>query len=153
MDTLRIVFINRGKRGLGAIIAFFDILIWLFIVSSVLTDINSDPIKCLIYAVAYSLGNFIGITIEKKLAIGYCTLQVIVRDTEGYMLANLLRAHGFGVTTMEGDSLNYKRHILIIHLKRKRITEAAELIRDSTEDSVITVNDIKTVYGGFVKGK
>ena len=80
-------------------------------------------------------------------------LQVIVRDTEGYMLANLLRAHGFGVTTMEGDSLNYKRHILIIHLKRKRITEAAELIRESTEDSVITVNDIKTVYGGFVKGK
>ncbi len=151
LDTIRMVLVNRGRRVAGALLGFIVIIIWIFIVSSVITDLSENLIKCLIYAVAYSLGNYLGVTIENKLAIGLCSLQVIVRETEGYKLANLLRGNNFGVTILEGESANYKRLILIIHLKRKRIEEAVKLINEDTEDAVIMVNDVKTVYGGFVK--
>ncbi len=151
LDTLRMVLINRGRRLAGAILGFFVVFIWIFIISSVITTLSDNLLKCLVYAVAYALGNFFGVTIENKLAIGLCSLQIIVRETEGYTLANILRENGFGVTIMEGESANYKRQILIIHLKRKRITEAVKLIKENTEDAVTMVNDIKTVYGGFVR--
>lgn len=151
LDTLRMVLINRGRRLAGAILGFFVVLIWIFIVSSVITNLSANLLKCLIYAVAYALGNYLGVTLENKLAVGLCSLQVIVRDTEGYTLANILRENGFGVTIIEGESANYKRQILIIHLKRKRITEAVKLIKANAEDAVTMVNDIKTVYGGFVR--
>ena len=92
-------------------------------------------------------------TLDQRLAIGLCSLQVIVRENEGYTLANVLRQHGFGVTIMQGDSYNYRRQILIVHLKRKRINEAIMLIDETVKDAVTTVNDIKTVYGGFVRSR
>src|SRR5665647_214681 len=128
LDTIRMVLINRGRRVAGAVLGFVVVIIWIFIVSSVITDLSANLLKCFIYAVAYSLGNYFGVTIENKLAIGLCSLQVIVRETEGYKLSNVLRENGFGVTIIEGESANYKRLILIIHLKRKRIPEAVKLI-------------------------
>jgi uncharacterized protein YebE (UPF0316 family) len=151
LDTLRIVMINRGKRLFGAILGFFVVTIWIAIISSVLNDLSTNLMKAVVYAVAYALGNYIGVTIENKLAIGLCSLMVITRESEGYKLANILRESGFGVTVLEGESANYKRYVLIVHLQRKCINEAVKLIRERTEDAVITVNDLKTVYGGFVK--
>ena len=150
LDTVRIMLINRGHRIIGAVLGFFVVIIWIVIASSVLTNLSENLAKCLVYAVAYALGNYVGVVIEAKLGIGLCSLQVIVRETEGYALANILRENNFGVTILEGDSANYKRYILIVHLKRKRIQEAVKLIKSHTEDAVTTVNDIKTVYGGFV---
>lgn len=153
LDTLRIVLINRGKRLPATIISFFISIIWIFIVSSIISNLSENILKAIVYASAYALGNYMGITIENKLAIGYASLQVIVRETEGYPLANLLREHGFGVTVMQGESFNYKRAILLIHLKRKRMNDAIKLIHETVEDAVVTINDIKNVYGGFVRGR
>lgn len=153
IDTLRVVVVNRGKKFIATVLAFFDMLIWVFIVSSVLNGLSDDIVKAIIYAISYALGNFTGMLIEQKLAMGLCSLQVIARESEGYKLANALREGKFGVTTLEGDSFNYKRQILIIHLKRKRINEALKLIKSIDNDCVVTVNDIKTVHGGFVKSK
>ena len=38
IGTTRIVLITRGERGLGAILGFFEVLIWLVLVSTVLKD-------------------------------------------------------------------------------------------------------------------
>ncbi len=153
LDTLRIVLVNRGKRIPATMISFVISLIWIYIVSSIITDLSGNLLKAIVYASAYALGNYLGITIENKLAIGFASLQVIVRETEGYRLANILREHKFGVTVMQGESYNYRRAILLIHLKRKRINDAISLINDNVDDAVVSINDIKTVYGGFVRGR
>ena len=43
--TLRIVFITKGERKLGAIVAFVEVTLWLFIVTFVLNDLMADPFK------------------------------------------------------------------------------------------------------------
>lgn len=151
MDTVRVVMINKGKRTIGAVLGFFIIIIWLFIVSSVMSGLAQDPIKALVYALAYALGNFVGVTLEEKLAIGLSTVQVIVRESEGYRLANKLRTKGFGVTILHGDAYNYKRHILIVHTKRRNVNEAVKLINCEVEDAVITITDTRSVKGGFLR--
>lgn len=152
ISTIRIVYINKGEKIKGTILAFIEISIWLVVVSSVLTNIADDPMKAFVYAAAFSLGNYIGVTIESKIAVGLASIQAVVNEDSGQVLAVVLREQGFGVTIIEGKGKNdSKKNLLFIQLKRKRITEAINLIKENTPNAYISVNDIKSMTGGFVK--
>ena len=152
ISTIRLVYINKGEKIIGAILGFIEILIWLIVVSSVLTNISDDPIKILMYAAGFSLGNYIGVTIESKIAVGMSSIQVVVNESDGEILADLLREQGFGVTIIEGKGKNdSKKSLLFVQLKRKRISEAIKIVKSFCDTAFITVNDVKSSVGGFVK--
>jgi len=102
VSTIRLVYINKGERVKGTILAFIEITIWLVVVSSVLNNITEDPFKALVYAAAFSLGNYIGVTIESKIAVGLASIQVVVAAETGEKLAEILREQGYGVTIIDG---------------------------------------------------
>lgn len=152
ISTVRLVLINKGERVKGALLAFIEIMIWLIVVSSVLNNITQDPIKVFIYAIAFSMGNFIGVTLESKIAVGLSSIQVVVNVENGEVLADSLREKGFGVTIIDGRGKNDSRkNLLFIQLKRKKIPEAVKLIKQTNPDAYITVNDIKSMMGGYLK--
>lgn len=151
MSTIRIMFVSKGERGKAAFIAFFEIFIWIIIISSVLTGLNEDPIRALVYCAAFAIGNYLGVFIESKLAIGLSSIQVITKEGVGHELANLLRDNNFGVTVIKGEGKETMREILLIHLKRKRIVEAVDLINSQLENAVVIVNEVKDVRGGYIK--
>lgn len=152
ISTIRLVYINKGEKVKGAILAFVEILIWLVVVSSVLTNIAQDPIKIFVYAAAFSLGNYIGVTIESKIAVGLASIQVVVNEDSGEAMAEILRNQGFGVTIIDGRGKgDSKKNLLFVQLKRKRIPEAVKTIQQNSPEAYITVNDIKSMVGGFVK--
>lgn len=152
ISTVRIVYINKGEKVKGAVLGFIEILIWLVVVSSVLNNITEDPIKVFIYAIAFSLGNFFGVTIESKIAVGLSSIQVVVGQEGGAILADILREQGYGVTIIEGKGKNESiKNLLFIQLKRKKIPEATRLIKEHNPEAFITVNEIKTMFGGYIK--
>ena len=151
LDTVRIVLISKGKRTIGALLGFVTVMIWLVIVSSVISDLTANPLKALIYATAYALGNFIGVTIEEKLAIGLHSVQVIVHEDAGLGLAETLREKGFGVTVLRGEAKDHGRSILVIHLLRKNTNEAVKIIKEKAADAVITISDTRVLQGGFLR--
>lgn len=149
LATTRIVLITKGEKLKGAIIGFFEVLLWAVLVSNVLKDLTSDPIKLVIYAIGFAVGNYLGTTFEQKLGFGTVRVESIVKEEDGETLAQELRNNGFAVTVIEGQGKDFKRHVLIMHIKRKRTDEAISLIKDLQANVVITVNDIKPVYGGY----
>lgn len=152
ISTVRLVLINKGERVKGAILGFVEIMIWLVVVSSVLTNIAEDPIKVLIYAAAFSLGNFIGVTIESKIAVGLASIQVVVNQKDGELLADALRDQEYGVTIIEGKGKDESvKSLLFIQLKRKKIPEAVKVIKQNNPNAYITINDIKSMLGGYIK--
>ena len=152
LDTLRIVLINKGQKELGSIVGFIVILLWIFVASSVLSSLSEDLWKALFYALGYSVGIYVGIVIEKKIALGYVSMEINVRGTEGENLANILRENNFGVTIMKGEGFNHTRYILKLHVNRKRVEEAREIAYNIVPDSVVTINDIVTIEGGYMYG-
>jgi len=152
VSTVRLVLINKGERVKGAILGFIEIMIWLIVVSSVLNNITEDPIKVFVYAIAFALGNFIGVTIESKIAVGLASIQAVVNVETGVMLAEILREQNFGVTIIDGRGKDdSKKSLLFIQLKRKRIPAAVKLIKQTAPNAYITVNDIKSIVGGYLK--
>lgn len=105
-----------------------------------------------IYAAAFSLGNYLGVTIESKIAVGLASIQVVVNLEDGEVLADILREQGYGVTIIEGKGKNESiKNLLFIQLKRKKIPEAIILIKQHNPEAYITVNDIKSMLGGYLK--
>ena len=152
ISTIRLVYINKGERIKGAALGFVEIMIWLIVVSSVLNNITEDPIKIFVYAIAFSLGNYVGVTIESKIAVGLASIQVVVNEETGEILAEILRDKNYGVTIIDGRGRgNSKKSLLFIQLKRKKIPEAVKVITQNAPDSYITVNDIKSMLGGYMK--
>ncbi len=149
MATLRIKLITKGEQLQGAIVGFFEVIIWVLLVSTVLKDITSDPLKVLAYAIGFGLGNFYGIAVENRLGLGTMRVEVIVKSEDGERLAKALRALGYAVTVTEGKGMNFNRNILIIITRRKKTGELVNAIKNIEDNSFITITDTKPIYGGY----
>ncbi len=149
LATLRIVLITKDERVKGAFIGFFEVIIWVLVVSAVLNNITDDPFKVVVYALGFAVGNYLGSRLENFLAIGDTNIEVITHKIHGKEMARFLRDHGFAVTSVDAYGMNDKREILYLHVPRKSVKTTVNLIRSVQQDVVITINDIKPVYGGY----
>ncbi len=150
ISTLRLVLINRGERTKGSIIAFVEILLWIFITGSVLVGFQEAPMKVVIFAIAFAIGNYLGSWLEGKIALGLCTIQVIT-DELPELLLSILRNEGLAVTVLDGEGRDGHRKILSIHLKRRRIASTIKLINKNVANCFITVSDARIITVGHKK--
>lgn len=147
--TLRIVFITKGEKEKGALIGFFEVIIWLYIVSSVLTDISGDIFKVISYASGFALGNYFGVLLSSKLALGYQKIEIIVKEEDGDELATILRDFGIAVTVLTGDGKTCKRKILNMYIPRKKVASIIKETKAHQPNAVIISKEITPMYGGF----
>lgn len=149
MATVRIKLITKGQKLAGSIIGFFEIIIWLIVVSIVLQDIASDPFKIIAYSLGFALGNYLGSILEEKIGLGSARMDVIVREAIGIELAQKLREKNYAVTIVDGMGRNFPRKILIVIAKRKEMRDIHQFIMDETEEAFITTTDITPIVGGY----
>ena len=91
ISTLRIIFLSRGMKHLAPVVGFFEITIWLFAIGQVIKNLNS-PGCFLGFAAGFTLGNFLGIFIEKQLAIGNVLVRIVTRRDAADLVASLKAA-------------------------------------------------------------
>ena len=152
LATLRIVLINRGVRSVGAVIAFFEIMIWLILASSVLVGFKDDFLKGIVYALAFACGNYIGSWLDELLAFGLSSVQVVLPDVKTAKETEaFLREKGFGVTAVDAHGRDCDRGMLIMTMQRKRLQEAISILENQCNGAVVTVSDIKTQRGGYLE--
>ncbi len=149
IGVFRMVLITKGERKLATIIAFFEIIIWLLVVSTVLVNITEDPFKVLAYAAGFAFGQMFGSLLEDKIALGNIRVEIIADEQVGIKLANYLRENNFGVTTMEASGMTCKKMIIFLYAARKQIKHIMDLCNEISKELVITVDDIKPISGGY----
>ena len=154
LGTSRMVLITKGERTKGSVIAFFEIVLWLVITGTVVVGLRDDPMKALVFALAFAAGNYLGSWLEDKLAFGLSTIEVIA--PEGACVDDMLqslRSNNFAVTVVNGEGKDGKRKLLLMHLRRKRLQQAVRLINGIKSDCLITVTDVRLVRGGYIVKK
>lgn len=149
ISTLRIKLITKGEKVKGSLVGFVEIILWLVVVSTVLTNITEDPMKVLAYAIGFSLGNYFGLSLENKLGVGTMRVEVITKDEDGWKLANHIRSLGYAVTIVNGKGMNYERAVLIIIVQRKMAPVLVSRIKEFETNAFITITDTEPIYGGF----
>ena len=109
LGTLRIIFIARGRRKLAPLLGFFEVLIWIVVVSQVIQNLHS-PLAFIAYAAGFATGNYVGMRIEDKLAIGTLVVRVIVPQEASQLMAQLHDA-GYGVTSIDARGSTGRGHL------------------------------------------
>ena len=148
--TLRIVLINRGERTKGAFVALIEVLLWIFVTGSVLVGFQENPLKAVVFSVAFAIGNWLGSWLENKIALGLSEIKIITSEDPSCLLKTL-RDNDLAVTVVEGEGRNGHRFMLEIFLKRARINATVKLINDCLENCMITLSDVKVLKGGYIR--
>ena len=121
-------------------------------VSAVLSQLSEDPWKAVVYCLAFAVGIVFGVALEEKLAVGLTSVQIVSLASDGEKIGAALRERGFGVTLLEGHSVDgTKRELIFVQLKRRRIRECEKAVHGIDPGAMISVSDVKTVHGGFMK--
>jgi uncharacterized protein YebE (UPF0316 family) len=147
LDTLRLLFVVRGRKGIAWVLGFCQSMIYVFAISSVLANLD-NPINLIGYAAGFATGNVVGMMIENKLAVGHIHLQ-IVSPRRGVALAQSLREAGFAVTEIPARGKDGMVHVLSCDVLRKNVAKAEKIIHSVDDGAFVTSEDVRPIWRGF----
>ncbi|MCF6148288.1 MAG: DUF2179 domain-containing protein [Candidatus Kuenenia sp.] len=127
LGTFRTIVTIQGRSLLAFILGFFEILIWIAVISTVIQKVMSSPILCLFYAFGFAAGNAVGIFVERKMALGFFILRVFTKNA-GERIAHELRKQGQVVTKLEGEGMYGKVAVLYVICRRKNIKWILQIV-------------------------
>ena len=147
LGTMRIVFVSKGKKHIAPILGFFELFIWIVVINEVFK--SADSIVCYFaYAGGYAAGNFIGLNIEERLAIGSQLIKVFsTKDVA--TLQQCLNEAGFGVTVVEGDGSTGKVKILYTVINRKAFDQVEKILKEFDPLIFYVIEDVRLVKSGI----
>ncbi|MDY0388485.1 MAG: DUF2179 domain-containing protein [Methanolobus sp.] len=146
--TLRIIFISRGMKLLAPIVGFFEIFIWLLAIGQIFQDSGSF-INMLAYAGGFAVGNYVGIVVEERMAMGFNIVQIITQQ-DATDLISALNSKGFGVTAVDGYGKRGAVKLIYLVLKRKDIEAAVKMVQHFNPNAFYTIKDVRSTKGGVI---
>ncbi|HKL47092.1 MAG TPA: DUF5698 domain-containing protein [Candidatus Izemoplasmatales bacterium] len=150
VSTLRIILIGKGYRKPGTLLALVEILIWVFIASSVITGIQEAPLKGIYYSIGFALGVYLGSIMEDRIGVGKILIQAIIMKEEAKTVTNAIRDAGYAVTSMDAFGKYKEREVLMIFANRKNKKNILSIIKETDDDALVVTNDVSMISGGFV---
>jgi len=146
LDTLRIIYVSRGMKFAAPMIGFFEVLIWLMAISQIFQNL-SNPVCYVAYAGGFAMGNFIGIILEEKMAIGTVVIRIITQK-EAMQLIEVLKTNRYGVTHVDAQGVMGPVKIIFTIVKRKDIDRVLEIVRTCNPQAFFTIEDVRSVRRG-----
>lgn len=149
IGTFRTITVVQGRKYQAAVAGFFEVLIWIFAMRYIVQHL--DNIYNLIgYALGFSLGNILGISLEEKVALGYVQVNII-SPHKSEVIAKILREKKFGVTILPAEGKSGELSILIAIIKRKFLQDLMKTVEVIDKRAFITIQSSRP-YRGFIHG-
>ncbi|HOQ37714.1 MAG TPA: DUF2179 domain-containing protein [Acetivibrio sp.] len=149
LGTIRIIFVSRGKKYLAPLLGFFEVMVWVMAISQIMQNLNNF-VCYFAYAAGFATGNYVGIIIEEKLAIGTLIVRVIMTKDECQLKERLSKA-GFGVTVVDAEGKNGEVKIIYTIIKRKELPEAIKIIEMCNSKAFYSIEDARKVSQGIFR--
>ena len=147
LDTLRILFTLRGMKSLSWVIGFVVSLIYVLLLTSVLSNL-SNPLYIIAYSAGFATGGVAGMWIEERLAIGFTNVQII-SPRRGAAMAQKLRESGFAVTEIPARGKDGMVSMLNLSVRRKQVLSVEEIVNECDDAAFVTTEDVHPVQRGF----
>jgi uncharacterized protein YebE (UPF0316 family) len=143
LNTLRIIYLSKGYRSLVPILGFFEVLIWLLAVTRIFQDLD-NWVSYIAYPLGFAIGNYVGMRIEERLAIGVELIRIITKK-DPRNLIDALRDNGFSVTALSAEGSKGEVGILYSIINRKNLQKFVKLIQEFNPKAFYTIEDVRFV--------
>jgi uncharacterized protein YebE (UPF0316 family) len=134
LGTVRTISIVHGRTKTAFILGFFEVSMWLVVISMVVQKIVEKPILGVFYALGFSTGNVVGIMLERRLGFGHMTLRII-SPNRGKDMADELRGARYGVTIFKGEGLTGPVTLLYVVCRRRDLHHILSIVNKIDPDS------------------
>lgn len=147
LGTIRIILVSKGAKKIAPILGFFEILIWLIAIGQVMQNLT-NVVNYFAYALGFALGNYIGILIEQKLAIGIVVVRIITA-TDASELIGFLKKANYGVTVIDAEGANGPVHLIYTVIRRSSLPIIITHIKDFNPKAFYSIEDVRFVSEGI----
>jgi uncharacterized protein YebE (UPF0316 family) len=148
ISTLRTIFVARGMKFLAPLLGFFEVSIWLFAIGQVMRNL-SDLSCSAAFAGGFTLGNFLGVLIEGKLAMGNAVVRIITHKNAGELIDEL-RAAGYGVTAVDARGATGPVQLIFTVIRRRDLGRVVALAKGFDPKVFYSVDELKEAAEGVV---
>ncbi len=133
-------------QSIFAVFGFFEVLIWLLAIGQIMKNLTN--VFCyLAYSGGFATGNFVGLYLEEKLAMGMLVLRLITNQ-DASELVDFLRKEGYGVTNVDAHGISGKVNIIFMVIKRADLARVVRIIQRFHPQAFYSVEDVRHVRRG-----
>jgi uncharacterized protein YebE (UPF0316 family) len=146
LDTLRVIFMSKGIKYLPSFIGFFEVIIWLVAIGQVMNNLTN--VVCYIaYGAGFATGTFVGMAIEEKLSLGLTSVRIITKENPAELI-QYLRAHDYGITSINGEGGTGPVKMVFTIIKRKDLPHVINTIKTYHPNAFYSIEEVKSVAEG-----
>ncbi len=146
IGTIRIVMVSRGKKIAAPLLGFVEVFIWIVAIGKIMQNLD-NWVNIVSYAAGFAVGNYIGLLIEEKVAMGVVRIQIITAKAATDLIAKL-KSSGYGITHHEATGANGKVSIMYSIINRTDITRVISIIRNYNPNAFYSIEDVRFVNRG-----
>ncbi|HDR04414.1 MAG TPA: DUF2179 domain-containing protein [Candidatus Marinimicrobia bacterium] len=147
VGTLRIIFVSRGMRYIAPFLGFVEVFVWLIAISQIMQNLT-NWVNYFAYATGFALGNYVGMTIEERLAMGVVAIRIITQK-DATNLIDAIREKNFGITSISATGASGNVRLLFSIVKRKDKEKILDLARHYNPGAFISIEDVRSVMEGI----
>lgn len=142
IGTIRIILVARDMRAIASIMGFFEVLIWLLAISQIMQNLTSWE-NYIAYSAGFAMGTWVGMTIERKLAIGTQLVRVIVPKSADDLLERLI-LQGHQVTHIPAEGGFGPVTVIFLIVRRSQLSKVLDTIKKFDPNAFYTIEDVRT---------
>lgn len=147
LATLRHIFVSKGFKKVVPFLGFVEILIWLFAMRQVFTNLNNAA--CFIaWAGGFAAGTYCGMMLEERLAFGMQMIRIVTQKDCSDLVA-ALRQHHQGVTLVDAEGAMGPVKIVFTVVKRIDKAKIIGLIDKYHQDAFYSIEDVRSSSHGI----
>lgn len=149
LDTLRLLFVMRGRKLLAGVIGATQAAVFILAVSAVLSGpLNAFTVTG--YALGFGAGVILGMFVEERLAIGYAMLRVF-SSASGRAIAEALRAAGHAATEIQARGKEGQMIVVNCVISRRDISTVQTIIDKVDASAFVTIDQAQSLQRGYFR--
>ncbi len=149
LDTLRLLFMMRGRRLMAGLIGALQATVFILAVSQVLSGpLNVWTVSG--YALGFGAGVMLGMLVEDRLAIGHSMFR-IYSPARGGPIAEALREAGHAATEFTAFGKHGLVTVVNCAVARKDVARVKAIIDRVDPDAFITVDEVRPLQRGHFR--
>lgn len=147
IGTIRIIMVSKGNRRLSPLLGFFEVFIWILAISRIMQNLD-NWVNYFAYAAGFATGNYVGMLIEEKLALGQLLIRVITQKDASNLIVSM-NNKGYGTTVVEAQGAKEPVHVIYSIVRRSELRHVVEIINQFNPKAFYSVEDVRFVREGI----
>lgn len=150
LGTIRIISVTRGRKFLASFLGFFEIMVWLMAIGQIMRNL-SNPLYYIAFGLGFATGNYVGVFIEEKMALGTVILRLITKQNISELIG-FLQSQGYGITTLDGQGATGPVKVMYTLVQRRDLPWLTGTIQRFNPGVFFSVEEVRTASKGTFPG-